>query len=205
MKIKIEKSLYTRLAYAGVPNIVFLRKEIDLDDSVTYIESTTGKNKKPTSLKRNEQIRMFKRMVKHLIGKPSLFCISSNPTDTEAKYAAAYLLSKAMEQYQEKQRTGEMRTAAPPRWHILTGAYQDSYREHKRNVSFLVLTNVLHDSSDVKIEKLRDLIEIYSDIPKVLVTATQDPVTFCTEKLHVRLTGAMYLRTIKSRKNATEI
>lgn len=205
MKISIDKSYYSILTHTGVPNLVLLRKELDLDSSVTYIEATTGKNKKPTSLKRSDQIRMFKKMIKHPIGKPALFCISSNPTDTEAKYAAAYLLSQAIEKYQQFQKNGEMSTAAFPRWHILNGTYQDWYREHKRNVSFLVLSNVLHDSSEAKIEKLRDLIEIYADIPKVIVTATQDPITFCTEKLHVRLTGAMYLRTIISRKNAKEI
>lgn len=204
MEISIVKSKHSILFHAGVPNLVLLRKEIDLKNAVTYIEATTGKNQKPVNLKRDEQIRMFKRLAKHPLKKPALFCISSNPTDTEAKYAAAFLLSKALEKYREKQKTGETNTA-PPRWHVLTGAYQDFYREQKRNVSFLVLTNVLHDSSDVKVEKLRDLVEMYSDIPKVIVTATQDPITFCTEKLRARLTGAMYLRTIISRKNAKEI
>lgn len=51
--------------------------------------------------------------------------------------------------------------------------------------TLLIMTNLTPRSSNVKYEKVRDLIERHSTIPKIIVIAGEDPISFAATRLHV--------------------
>jgi len=57
----------------------------------------------------------------------------------------------------------------------------------------LVITNVGVDSSQVKLEKLRDILEKYDSIPRIVVVNGVDPVSFFAERVRLPLKYAFYL------------
>lgn len=123
-----------------------------------------------------------------------LTVITSYPTDTRSKMLAANLFAAAIEQWSElsaKSRKGKVM----PQWHRLNGSYADPYRDGKKDKpSMLILTNVVETSSAVKLEKLRDLLEMYSDIPRVVVMgSTMDPLTFVGSRLYTSVDNAVFL------------
>ena len=61
--------------------------------------------------------------------------------------------------------------------------------------SLLVLSNVPSNSTNVKLEKLRDILESYSSVPRIVVTTGEDPITFFNQKLFLPLNYACYLTT----------
>lgn len=120
-----------------------------------------------------------------------IVCIGSYPSDTRAKVIAANIFSNAI----DHQMQGKMRGKAYPLWHRLYGGYSDSLRDLKERdpCSMLVLSNVGADSTQAKLEKLRDLLEIYDDIPKIVIVNGVDPVTFFADKVRLPLRGALYI------------
>jgi hypothetical protein len=84
---------------------------------------------------------------------------------------------------------------AMPFWHTLTGNWADEFRDKKieGRPSLLFLANVHVQSSSTKLEKLRDILEMYSGVPRIVVLAGEDPVTFFNTKMFYGLNHAILL------------
>lgn len=106
--------------------------------------------------------------------RPLNYGVASAPSDAQAKYFAAYLVQYFLDN-------------APPnlvvRWEQL---YGDSFKNPALDLepSLLVITGLTPNSSATKLEKARDLIEKHTNIPKIVVIAGEDPVTFFSTKLY---------------------
>src|SRR5690606_24699313 len=99
----------------------------------------------------------FDTMMNNPLKGNYIACIGSYPSDTRAKVIAANIVDRAINMQQQ----GAVRGKAYPLWHRLYGGYSDTLRDSKEldPCSLLVLSNIGADSSRVKLEKLRDILE----------------------------------------------
>jgi hypothetical protein len=78
-------------------------------------------------------------------------------------------------------------------WHSLYGGYSDELRDDKtasderlKKCSLLVLSNLAENSTAIKVEKARDLLNRYSHLNRIVVTAGMNPVEYAKTVLHMR-------------------
>ena len=113
--------------------------------------------------------------------KPGLvFCVSSSPNDLQAKLMALSLLESAL-----SSKSNSTLYGPGCKWHTIIGGYKDSILdswkddpERISNLRFLVLANVTTESTPVKREKLRDILEVTGKATRVVAVTGADPVTF---------------------------
>jgi hypothetical protein len=72
----------------------------------------------------------------------------------------------------------------------------------RRDINLLVLSNVVANSTPYKLEKLRDIIALYSNIPKIVVTSDGNPIEFFAQQLHLPINHALWIGS-KKRKSHT--
>lgn len=132
------------------------------------------------------QVATFERVMARPIKGSTLYAISSYPTDDRAKLFASNIMCQAVLQFRSmnmKQRAGK----AKPYWHHLYNGYRDKLLDGEINgkPSFIVISNINENSSQQKFEKLRDIMERYSDVPILVVMgSTVDPFTLVTTKTY---------------------
>lgn len=101
------------------------------------------------------------------------YIVCGNPDDTEARYFAGYLAQLHYER---------LGLRADVRWETMIGAFDNPAL--KVEPTMLIVTNLTPRSSNLKYEKTRDLIEKHPNIPKVLVVAGEDPISFAATKIY---------------------
>jgi len=143
------------------------------------------------SISVKKQINGIDRVLQNPLHGSYTMAIGSYPSDVRAKILAVNFMNRAI----DAQIGGSHRGRAYPLWHRLMGNYQDPLRDSKESehVSMLVITNVGVDSSQVKLEKLRDILEKYDSIPRIVVVNGVDPVSFFAERVRLPLKYAFYL------------
>lgn len=109
--------------------------------------------------------------------RPSIYCVSGNPDDVKAKYFAAYLVQE------------HIRVCPEPRveWYPLYSGFNNPLVERDRNLgspSLIVLTNLTPASTPQKLEKARDVLERFPDVPRIVVCAGMDPLSFMATRLY---------------------
>jgi hypothetical protein len=183
----------------GVDHDSFMKRadSLDIYDSISRIETAIPRMAMK-SVSRNKQYKNLEAFVeKPLTGNPVL-CISSFPTDLRAKQVALYLMNKAIDA-QATARLKRIKNKALPLWHRVYGGYTDVLRDgHQKDVEqehpcLLVISNLDENSTTYKCEKVRDLLDIYSSIPRIVITSPVDPLTFFATKLHIQLSMGLYI------------
>lgn len=77
-------------------------------------------------------------------------------------------------------------------WHSLTGSPgnplldNDVRRADMEGVHLLIISGVAGNSTNMKVEKLRDLLTHYGNIPVVLVLSGANPLEYCFHTLHIK-------------------
>ena len=104
--------------------------------------------------------------------KPIIYGVGSAPDDATAKFFAAYLAHLFLSV------THRSKTI---HWETLYGGFDNPALQVKPDL--LIITNLTPASSNHRIEKARDLLEFHSEIPRIVVIAGEDPITFCSTKL----------------------
>lgn len=142
-------------------------------------------------VKKAQQLQHLQAAYDNPVGRPYLMVIASNPADAKAKLTAAMLLNRALD-------VGS--TKGKPRWHRVFGTYADPLRDaairgDKEVLSLLVISNVTTESTNTKLELVRDLIELYDDTPRILVITGTDPMTFMHHRLKMKITYCLNLST----------
>lgn len=104
---------------------------------------------------------------------PSVYGVASSPSDQRAKYFAAFLVQHYLE-------------AAPlnrtVKWESLHGGFDNQAMNFEP--SMLVISGLTPNATAVKLEKARDLLEKHSGIPRIVIIAGEDPITFFSTKLY---------------------
>lgn len=109
---------------------------------------------------------------------PRITVISSFPNDQRAKMAALNVFNSAMED------SGH--TVCKPRWVTLYGDRFDYEQLKSKRPSLLVISNVTMESTSYKIERLRDILEMFPKIPRIVVTGGGiDPLELFTKRVHL--------------------
>lgn len=121
--------------------------------------------------------------------RPIIYGISGNPDDSKAKLFAAYLV---------KIHLTELHQSANVIWHTIYGGYENTLlKEYKDSDSrveptLLILSNLTVNSTSTKLEKTRDIIERFPNIPRLIVCAGEDPMSFLFTKLQVPVNALAY-------------
>lgn len=119
---------------------------------------------------------------------PINFCVTGSPDDSKAAYFAAYLM------YIHIKHLG---SRAVPVWETLYGGYAEpnvmNRSENLGAPTMLVLHNLAVNSVSAKIGKAQDLIERFPNIPKIIVGAGEDPISFMSMRLYKAVQGIAYL------------
>lgn len=127
--------------------------------------------------------------------KPRTICISGFPSDIRAKCVAAKIFEQACIQYMQMSQK-DKRGRSLPKWHRVLGNYHDPIRDaqaNRINPSMLIISNVNMDSTNMKLEKVRDLVDSFPDIPRIIVTGGCTPVDFFQHKLYYPLDASIYV------------
>jgi len=136
-----------------------------------------GRTRKRTWTAQQQHVG-FHKAIDTAFNNPYVMCVSELNNDMRAKLLVAYLIAKLLTQLPN----------ASPRWHTVLGGFRDPLRDAeapRSDIDLLVLSNVPVNSSNTKLEKVRDLLEMYSDIPRIVVTTGVDPYTlFATQLYH---------------------
>lgn len=185
----LEKLLISR----GVPqhDLPLKSTKIDVAESLVTIEPNV-----PNIMSRNvsvlKQYKVLKSYIEHPLRGSHTICISSFPSDLKAKHLAIHLMSIACEQH----RAGHHKPGrALPLWYRVYGGFSNPLIDKpvQEVPSLLIISNVGTSSSQLKIEKVRDLLEKYSEIPKIVVTGGEAPCNLFANKFHYALRAGIYL------------
>lgn len=140
-----------------------------------------------------KQIDGIEKVSKNPIKGHPLIVLGSYPTDSRAKLLGANYMLNAISQYRKmipRQRRGK----SQPIWHKLYGGYKDVLLDGNLKPSFIVISNVTEESTPFKLEKLRDILERHSDVPRIIVMGTkEDPVTLIAQKLFLSIKEATFI------------
>lgn len=204
LKFRYDSDRIKTLKMQGVDGsaIQVMRHPFLLDDALISITPHVPKwlpedyHLPRTSVKR--QIDTCDRMLTNPLHGSPIIGIGSFATDDRAKFLAMSFMDAAIEQ----QRTGSHKGQLLPVWHRVMGGYYDELRDEKvrRNISMLVIANVGPDSTPQKIEKVRDLLEKYDNIPRIVVVNGADPISFFAEKIRMTMQFALLLNNARSNK-----
>ena len=125
---------------------------------------------------------------------PHVYGVASSPSDARAKYFAAFLVQTFLEK-------------APPnlvvKWEAL---YGNTFANPALDLepSLIVITGLSPNSSNTKLEKARDLLEKHSSIPRIVVLAGEDPITFFATRLYSPIHN-LYFHSASTVKRRVEI
>jgi hypothetical protein len=159
------------LALRGVPGNILRERPFNAEERVrNYTSSSDGL--KPVTLKSAKMLEYYQSMVKDPVHAPYSACICSDPNDSSAKYMAAQI---ALEAYRQKVNLT---------WHTLIGGYKNELlldKSARRKTELLIISNVPYNSTELKFEKLRDILEVFSDIPRIVVSTGLEPLALFNE------------------------
>lgn len=216
-KIQIDKSnpaLLKQLVMQGMTKQVFSFHPFTLSESLCSFTSEVD-GLKPKRVSKQKQQDLLGRVIEDPFYAPYICCIAGKPNDMRAKLLAASVMLKAVSiqaslgnasSKQKKMLKGK----GLPLWHTLLGGFDNPVlnpRQNKDTVdspSLLILSNITMEATASKIEKLRDILETHSNIPRIVVVAGEDPLTFFNTKLHMSLSSCAFL-TSNQVKKAVEL
>lgn len=127
--------------------------------------------------------------IEHFLADPSdpiTYCVSGNPDDMQAKYFAAWLAMKHMEAVKFPKVV----------WEPLYGDFRNPLiKERDRSITLIVISNLCLNATNVKLEKARDILEFYDNVPRIVVAAGTDPITFMSSKLFLPTQAVTYFHS----------
>uniref|UniRef100_A0AB39CEB7 DNA polymerase n=1 Tax=Pseudomonas phage HRDY3 TaxID=3236930 RepID=A0AB39CEB7_9VIRU len=149
-----------------------------------------------TSVRR--QIDACYRLLNNPLHGSPIIGIGSMVTDERAKFMAMSIMNAAIDQ----QRSGSQKGKMLPVYHrVMSGFYDELLAEKtRRNISMLIIANIGLDNSQIKLDKVRDLLEKYDNIPRIVVVNGCDPVSFFAEKMRMPMQFALMLNSKRSDK-----
>jgi len=117
--------------------------------------------------------------------RPVIYGIGGSPDDSKAKLFAAYLVQLHIDNNPN----------ARVSWETMYGGYDNPLlKEYSYGGSptMLVLSNLTSTSTAMKLEKSRDLLERFSNIPRIVINAGEDPMSFLFTRLNVPINAIAY-------------
>lgn len=196
MQARIDPKYTRQLVSRGMPRDLLRVRPFNTDQHLVTIVSEVEGMKTRRVPKKVQQETLIKIMEKPFAG-PYLMAISSSPNDGKAKMLAATIMQQALKAHL----SGKFRSTrgkSLPLWHFVNGSFHDRLRDSmEERPSMLILSNITDQSTNVKFEKVRDLLEMFSDIPRIIVTTPLDPLTLVNRRIYLPLNHAFMLATAR--------
>lgn len=120
---------------------------------------------------------------------PVIYGVGGNPDDGKAKLFAAFLVNLHVQHLKGK---------ATVEWHTMFNGFDNPLMkiydpmDGISDPTMLVLTNLGTSVTNLKLDKTRDLLERFSNIPRVVVVAGEDPMSYLTTRLNVPINSIAY-------------
>ncbi len=120
---------------------------------------------------------------------PVIYGVGGNPDDGKAKLFAAFLVNLHVQRLKGK---------ANVEWHTMYGGFDNPLMktydpwDGVTDPTMLVLTNLGTSATNLKLDKTRDLLERFANIPRVVVVAGEDPMSYLTTRLNVPINSLAY-------------
>jgi hypothetical protein len=189
LKHKFDKQFESQLSNLGVSWTHLLHRNdvLDIEDSLETIKPDVARLiLKPISA--TKQFKVVEHLLESAEKSKGVYCISSFPSDERACQLAVSIISEAFRRTQKKKQ-------AKPLWHRVFGGYKDELRDKSVDKpSLLILSNIdANNSTGSKLEKVRDILEKFNTIPRIVVLAGGDPHTFFANVLHYPLRAGVML------------
>jgi hypothetical protein len=140
------------------------------------------------------QTSMLHSVMENPLRGAPIIGIGSFPTDIRAKMLAVNIMNRAIDAQTEAVR-GKLLNRDYPIWHKVFGGFKDRIRDGElaERPSMLVLSNIDLLSTNHKLEKVRDILEMFDNIPRVVVLTGCCPMEFFATKLHLAMDYGFYL------------
>lgn len=170
----------------GVPQNLWQSKKFELEDCIrAYTSNIDGYD--PARITTRQQIESIAEILDNPVRSAYTCCISSDLDDTRAKLVATTICEQAV--------VMDINFY----WHRLMGGFYDSLLEGDTiitNPKLLIIYNILFELDNHRLSKLRDILETFNNIPRIVVTSGGDPIELFA-KLGLDLTYPILLRTSK--------
>jgi len=156
---------------------------------VRYETDIPGVMSKAVSTAR--QLKALSSLVENPLRASYAVGINSFPSDLLAKHLTVHIFNLAITSWMRRHKPGRVM----PVWHRVFGGLSDPLRDRNSDEipSLLVISNINESSSNYKLEKVRDLLEKYSHVPRIVVMSAKDPITFFATKLHYPINAGINL------------
>jgi hypothetical protein len=174
------------------PDCTAFRRRRLLWDPHAFV--TESPRREPKTIEASVQDRSLEKFIANP-RVPMTYVIAGTPDDEKAKYFAAHLVEI---------HCSRLGVNASPHWEPVFNGYDNLLIKRELSPSILVLSNLSTKSNYLKYDKARDCIERFSSVPKIVVVAGEDPISFAQTRLHVPCHGLAYFAN-SSVKSVNEI
>lgn len=191
IRIKPTENQKKLLLLNGMPGYLLKSQSYILEENCRRYTSELSKLK-PISVSKQDTVNHYKKVYNDITYAEHVTCISSEPNDLRAKIMAGSMMLNAQ------------RANLKCVFHTIIGGYKDALIDKPHLYSktdVLILINVPYWATPLKREKLRDILELYNRIPRIVVTTGCDPIKLFNElgmELHhpIWIKANRYRRTI---------
>jgi hypothetical protein len=180
-KLSLHENTLPQLLSKGLPSSVVAVRNLEFRPT-TFTSAIEGL--KPRTFTLAKQLKMFDDFMDNPM-LPKTYCIVSAPNDSQAKWLAAFMMQTAL--------AAKGKHDPMPIWHNLLAGFANSLVDDKAKTSFLILNNVGTTSTAPKLEKLRDCLETFDNIPKVVIATGCDPFEFFTKYMYLPVNSVFYM------------
>jgi len=189
IRIKAKEKEKKLLLLNGMPGYLFKSYQYMLEDHCRKYTSTSSRLK-PVSVTKLDTISHYNKVYNDITYAEHITCISSEPNDLRAKIMAGGMMLNAQ------------RMNLKCLFHTIIGGYKDDLidKPHRYDkVDALFLSNIPYWSTPLKREKLRDILELYNKIPRIVVTTGCDPIKLFNE-LGLELHHPIWIKSNRYRR-----
>jgi hypothetical protein len=166
--------------------------KFNFEESIDPFKPKIHEDLKTKTLSADKQIKKAAALLDHPYRGSPVIAVGSYPTDLRAKVFAANVMESAFEEYVDRQ--NNRRRALMPYWARLYGdtGYGHISAIKEKKPGLLIISNVTENSSNQRLEKLRDILEYFDKIPRIVVLGGMlDPVSFFGTRLFFPVDGAI--------------
>lgn len=180
----------------GVPQQLFSTAMLVSKYLTTFgYENRAGKY---VSINASRQLKTFDLIMKNPLAKPYTLVIGSSDYDKLAQCVALAIYKKVMTYYHTHFQ--DIGNHNQPLWYPVYGSRHDRLRDDKNfrysagNPLLLVIDNFPRNATPEKTEKVRDLLDMYNNTPKIVIAAGADPFEVAQKYLYLQPTYMLYVQ-----------
>lgn len=141
------------------------------------------------------QLSYLKKSIAHPMHGSWWMVIGSDVEDKTTSACALAVMQSAVVRNLHEPHVG----GRPFFWNLYGGRWDrlrddENFRTNLGRVGMLILSNVAANSTPEKLEKARDLLVMYSNIPRVLLVSGKDPFDFAVSLLYMKPSRVVYVK-----------